>query len=87
MRRDPTLRPTIEQVCMEEPVQRGRAWMSEKRTEAALSGSSLFRGSPLAGESEGFLSRVLGIGEERGRGMGWTGVCEWVEGGDTGTGE
>ena len=71
MRRDPELRPTIEQVCMEEPVQRGRAWMSEKRKEATRHGSSLFRGSPLAGESEGFLTDVLGICEER-NGMEWS---------------
>ena len=56
---------------MEEPVQQGRAWMSEKRTEATLNGSSLFRGSPLAGESEGFLSEVLGISEAR-NGMDWS---------------
>jgi len=71
MRRDPALRPTIEEVCTEEPVQRGRAWMSEKRREAALDGSSLFRGSPLAGESEGFLSEVLGI-VEKGNVMDWS---------------
>lgn len=71
MRRDPGLRPTIEQVCTEEPVQRGRAWMSKKRTEAVLHGSSLFRGSPLAGENEGFLSEILGIGEEC-DGMDWS---------------
>ena len=78
MRQDPELRPTIEEVCMEEPVQRGRAWMAEKRTEAALNGSSLYRGSPLAGESEGFLSQVLGIGEggdEGGDGMDYTTCC------------
>lgn len=58
---------------MEEPVQRGRAWMSEKRTEAALHGSSLFRGSPLAGESEGFLSEVLVLGSRGERnGMDWS---------------
>lgn len=56
---------------MEEPVQRGRAWMSEKRKEATRHGSSLFRGSPLAGESEGFLTDVLGICEER-NGMEWS---------------
>ena len=71
----PELRPTIEEVCVEEPVQRSRAWMLEKRTEAGLEGSSLFRGSPLAGEREGFLWEVLGDSEEEerdGDGMDWS---------------
>ena len=71
MRRDAGLRPTIEQVCREKPVQRGRAWMSEKRREATLNGTSLFRGSPLAGESEVFLREVLRISEGR-DGMDWS---------------
>lgn len=50
---------------MEEPVQRSRAWMSEKRREAARDGSSLFRGSPLAGESAEFLSQIVWVGEGR----------------------
>jgi hypothetical protein len=52
-------------------VQRSRVWMSEKRTEAALNGSSPFRGSPLAGEGEGFLLQVLGVVEAR-DGMDWS---------------